>query len=92
MKIRFAWLVCASAMAWFAVASSVAIAAPAAGDVAALRGGHKPASPAGAPGKARVKLSAEELDRIITWIDLNVPYYPSHVTYYVYDDRLNGGH
>ncbi|MDP6635684.1 MAG: hypothetical protein QGG42_12350 [Phycisphaerae bacterium] len=44
-----------------------------------LRAGHKPA---GAAGKPRVKLSAEDLDRIITWVDLNVPYYPSHVTYY----------
>ncbi len=44
-----------------------------------LRAGHVPA---GGKGKPRVKLSAEDLDRIITWIDLNVPYYPSHVTYY----------
>ena len=33
-------------------------------------------------GKEKVKLDAESLDRIITWIDLNAPYYPSHVTYY----------
>jgi len=36
-------------------------------------------------GHSKTRLSAEDLDRIITWIDLNVPYYPSHVTYY----RLN---
>ena len=47
-----------------------------------LRSGHRAASSAAAPGKARVKLGPEDLDRIITWIDLNVPYYPSHVTYY----------
>jgi len=47
-----------------------------------LRAGHRPTSPAGTPGKPRVNLSAEDLDRIVTWIDLNVPYYPSHVTYY----------
>ncbi len=29
-----------------------------------------------------LKLDRESLDRIVTWIDLNVPYYPSHVTYY----------
>jgi hypothetical protein len=33
-------------------------------------------------GKEKVKLDAESLDRIITWIDLNAPYYPSHATYY----------
>jgi len=38
-----------------------------------LRTGH---------GKQKVKLDAESLDRIVTWIDLNAPYYPSHVTYY----------
>jgi len=47
-----------------------------------LRAGHLPAKSAGAKPKPRVKLSVEDLDRIITWIDLNVPYYPSHVTYY----------
>jgi len=36
-------------------------------------------------GHGKTKLGAEDLDRIITWIDLNIPYYPSHVTYY----RLN---
>ena len=29
-----------------------------------------------------VKLSREDFERIVTWIDLNTPYYPSHVTYY----------
>jgi len=38
-----------------------------------LRTGH---------GKHKVKLDAESLDRIVTWIDLNAPYYPSHATYY----------
>jgi len=38
-----------------------------------LRTGH---------GKEKVRLDAESLDRIVTWIDLNVPYYPSRVTYY----------
>ena len=33
-------------------------------------------------GKEKVKLDAESIDRIVTWIDLNVPYYPSHATYY----------
>ncbi|HUT88998.1 MAG TPA: hypothetical protein VMY37_05860 [Thermoguttaceae bacterium] len=33
-------------------------------------------------GHEEVKLSPEELDRIITWIDLNAPYYPDHVDYY----------
>jgi hypothetical protein len=42
-----------------------------------LRKGH-PAD----DGKARVKLDKESLERIATWIDLNCPYYPSHVTYY----------
>jgi len=29
-----------------------------------------------------VKLDRESLDRIVTWIDLNAPYYPSHLSYY----------
>jgi hypothetical protein len=29
-----------------------------------------------------VKLDAESLDRIVTWIDLNAPYYPSQLSYY----------
>lgn len=42
-----------------------------------LRTGH-----ADAAGKARVNLDAESLERIAAWIDLNCPYYPSHITYY----------
>lgn len=33
-------------------------------------------------GHNKVKLSREDLDRLATWIDLNAPYYPSHVTRY----------
>ncbi|MGO8753370.1 MAG: hypothetical protein ACLQNE_46125 [Thermoguttaceae bacterium] len=33
-------------------------------------------------GHEGVKLSPEELDRIITWIDLNAPYYPVYEDYY----------
>ena len=33
-------------------------------------------------GHEEVRLSAEELDRIVTWIDLNAPYYPDHEDYY----------
>ena len=29
-----------------------------------------------------VKLDRESFDRIVTWIDLNAPYYPSHLSYY----------
>jgi len=29
-----------------------------------------------------VKLDKEDFERIIAWIDLNTPYYPSHVTFY----------
>jgi len=29
-----------------------------------------------------VTLDKESFDRIVTWIDLNVPYYPTHATYY----------
>jgi len=29
-----------------------------------------------------VKLDRESMDRIVTWIDLNAPYYPSHRSYY----------
>ena len=29
-----------------------------------------------------MKLDAESLERIVTWIDLNAPYYPSHQSYY----------
>ena len=36
----------------------------------------------GTDGKPRVTLNKESLDRIVTWIDMNVPYYPSHVTFY----------
>lgn len=37
---------------------------------------------------AGVKLSAEELDRLVTWVDLNAPYYPSYAS--VYPDQLAG--
>lgn len=33
-------------------------------------------------GHEDVKLDKESFDRIVTWIDLNAPYYPSHFTYY----------
>lgn len=33
-------------------------------------------------GHKDLKLDAESMDRIITWIDLNAPYYPSHASYY----------
>jgi len=33
-------------------------------------------------GHCDVKLSREDFDRIVTWIDLNVPYYPTHAAYY----------
>ena len=33
-------------------------------------------------GHERVDLSPEDLDRIITWIDLNAPYYPFYEDYY----------
>jgi len=39
-------------------------------------------------GHSKVKLSSEELDRIITWIDLNGPYYPSYAS--AYPDNLAG--
>ncbi|MEW6360105.1 MAG: hypothetical protein AB1696_27465 [Planctomycetota bacterium] len=35
-----------------------------------------------------VKLSKEEMDRIVTWIDLNAPYYPSYAS--AYPDNLFG--
>ena len=37
---------------------------------------------------AGVKLEAQELDRLVTWVDLNAPYYPSYAS--VYPDRLAG--
>ena len=39
-----------------------------------LRGGH-----------ADVKLSAEEIDRLITWVDINAPYYPFYECAYPQD-------
>ena len=36
----------------------------------------------------RYQLSAEELDRVITWVDLNAPYYPSYAT--AWPDNLYG--
>jgi hypothetical protein len=33
-------------------------------------------------GHQHVRLSADELDRVITWIDLNAPYYPDYADYY----------
>jgi len=35
-----------------------------------------------------VKLTAEEMDRLITWVDLNAPYYPDYAT--AYPDNLAG--
>lgn len=37
---------------------------------------------------AGVQLSADELDRLITWVDLNAPYYPSYAS--VYPNHLAG--
>lgn len=37
---------------------------------------------------AQVRLSAEDFDRIVTWIDLNGPYYPDYST--PYRDNLYG--
>jgi len=48
--------------------------------VKVLREGH--------PDHADVKLSADELDRIITWVDLNAPYYPRFES--AYPDKLAG--
>jgi len=45
--------------------------------VQVLRGGHN-----------QVRLTAEELDRIVTWIDINAPYYPSY--YSAYPNNLGG--
>jgi hypothetical protein len=39
--------------------------------IAVLRDGHK-----------NVTLRAEDFDRLVTWIDLNAPYYPTYVTTY----------
>ena len=36
----------------------------------------------------RDKLTAEEFDRVVTWIDLNAPYYPSFAS--AYPDNLAG--
>jgi len=33
-------------------------------------------------GHEGVKLDRESFDRIVTWIDLNTPYYPTHAAYY----------
>jgi len=33
-------------------------------------------------GHRNVKLSAEDLDRIVTWVDINAPYYPSYLCAY----------
>ena len=35
-----------------------------------------------------VKLTAEEMDRVITWVDLNAPYYPSYLC--AYPENLAG--
>ena len=45
--------------------------------VAVLRGGHN-----------NVSLSAEEMDRILTWVDLNAPYYAHYAC--AYPDSLTG--
>ncbi|MCX6998566.1 MAG: hypothetical protein NTV49_16150 [Kiritimatiellaeota bacterium] len=43
----------------------------------------------------KVKLSPEELDRIVTWVDLNAPYYPSYASAYPHNQfgrsPLDGG-
>ena len=40
------------------------------------------------PGHEDVKLTPEELDRIITWVDLNGVYYPTYMS--AYPDSLTG--
>ena len=42
-----------------------------------LKAGHPTAGDADSPSKPRVQLNREEMDRLITWIDLNAPYYPT---------------
>jgi len=39
-------------------------------------------------GHAKVKLSPEELDRLITWVDINAPYYPFYES--AYPSNLGG--
>ncbi|MDR2849641.1 MAG: hypothetical protein LBW77_03750, partial [Verrucomicrobiota bacterium] len=39
-------------------------------------------------GHAKVRLSAEELDRLVTWVDLNAPYYPVYEC--AYPQNLGG--
>jgi len=46
-----------------------------------LREGHKPGTP-GAEKHKDLKLNAEEMDRLITWVDINAPYYPYYESAY----------
>ena len=46
-----------------------------------LREGHKEGTP-GHKAHKDIKLSAEDMDRIITWVDLNAPYYPYYESAY----------
>jgi hypothetical protein len=46
-----------------------------------LRGGHKPGTP-GFEAHKDLKLGAEDMDRLITWVDLNAPYYPFYESAY----------
>ena len=46
-----------------------------------IREGH-PASIKDAPKKGDLKLTEEELNRVITWVDLNAPYYPYYESAY----------
>lgn len=45
-----------------------------------LRDGH-PAGSTG-PGRDKLKLDKESIDRIVTWIDINAPYYPTYDSAY----------
>lgn len=46
-----------------------------------LQNGHKEGTP-GYEKHKNLKLSKEELDRIITWVDINAPYYPFYESAY----------
>ncbi len=50
--------------------------------LAAMKDDAKSQADSPCPSMRKLRLDRESFDRIVTWIDLNTPYYPSHATYY----------
>ncbi|MCY2996313.1 MAG: hypothetical protein NTY19_51975 [Planctomycetota bacterium] len=80
----YSWGARASRLVQVLLPSRISGAEPVAGHPTA----DAPPSPAGTKGHEQLRLTAEEFDRIATWVDLNGVYYPTYAS--AYPDSLTG--